>query len=128
MTSVAVLGATGSIGTQTLDVVRAEPGRYEVVALGACRSVDALAEQAKEFRPKIVAVVDRAAAAEIADRLPPGTELTVGESALADAAREADVVVNGVVGFAGLGVTLAALGAGRRLALANKESLIAAGP
>ena len=128
MTTVAVLGATGSIGTQTLDVVRAEPGRYEVVALGACRSVDLLAEQAKEFRPKVVAVVDPGAAAEIADRLPPGTELTVGESALADAAREADVVVNGVVGFAGLGVTLATLEAGRRLALANKESLIAAGP
>ncbi len=128
MTTVAVLGSTGSIGTQTLDVVRAEPGRYEVVALGASRSVDLLAEQAKEFRPRVVAVVDEAAAADVADRLPPGTELTVGESALADAAREAEVVVNGVVGFAGLGVTLAALEAGRRLALANKESLIAAGP
>jgi 1-deoxy-D-xylulose-5-phosphate reductoisomerase len=128
MTTVAVLGSTGSIGTQTLDVVRAEPGRYEVVALGAGRSVDLLAEQAKEFRPKVVAVVDPDAAAEIADRLPPGTELTVGEAALADAAREADVVVNGVVGFAGLGVTLATLEAGGRLALANKESLIAGGP
>ena len=127
-TTVAVLGSTGSIGTQTLDVVRAEPGRYEVTVLGAGRSVDKLAEQAKEFRPRLVAVVDPAAAAMLADRLPPGTELTVGEAALADAAREADVVVNGVVGFAGLGVTLAALEAGRRLALANKESLIAAGP
>ncbi len=128
MTTVAVLGSTGSIGTQTLDVVRAEPGRYEVVVLGACRSVDLLAEQAKEFRPRLVAVVDPEAAAGLADRLPPGTELTVGEDALADAAREAEVVVNGVVGFAGLGVTLAALESGRRLALANKESLIAAGP
>ncbi len=127
-TTVAVLGSTGSIGTQTLDVVRAEPGRYEVVALGASRSVDLLAEQAKEFRPRVVAMVDPEAAADLADRLPPGTELMVGEDALADAAREADVVVNGVVGFAGLGVTLAALEAGRRLALANKESLIAAGP
>ena len=127
-TTVAVLGSTGSIGTQTLDVVRAEPGRYEVVALGAARSIDLVAEQAKEFRPRVVAVVDAAAAAGLADRLPPGTELMVGEDALADAAREADVVVNGVVGFAGLGVTLAALEAGRRLALANKESLIAAGP
>ncbi len=127
-TTVAVLGSTGSIGTQTLDVVRAEPGRYEVAVLGACRSVDLLAEQAKEFRPGLVAVVDPEAAAGLADRLPPGTELTVGEDALADAAREADVVVNGVVGFAGLGVTLAALESGRRLALANKESLIAAGP
>jgi 1-deoxy-D-xylulose-5-phosphate reductoisomerase len=128
VTTVSVLGSTGSIGTQTLDVIRAEPGRYEVVALGASRSVDLLAEQAKEFRPGVVAVVDEGAARAVADRLPPGTELTVGEPALAAAAREADVVVNGVVGFAGLGVTLAALEAGRRLALANKESLIAAGP
>ena len=128
MTTVAVLGSTGSIGTQTLDVVRAEPGRYEVVALGAFRSVDLVAEQAKEFRPRVVAILDPEAASALADRLPPGTELLVGDDALALAAREADVVVNGVVGFAGLGVTLAALGAGRRLALANKESLIAAGP
>jgi 1-deoxy-D-xylulose-5-phosphate reductoisomerase len=128
VTTVAVLGSTGSIGTQTLDVVRAEPGRYEVVALGASRSVDLVADQAKEFRPRVVAVVDEVAAAQLADRLPPGTELLVGEAGLADAARVADVVVNGVVGFAGLGVTLASLEAGKRLALANKESLIAAGP
>jgi 1-deoxy-D-xylulose-5-phosphate reductoisomerase len=75
-----------------------------------------------------VAVLDPAAAEGLGDRLPPGTELAVGEQALADLAREADVVVNGVVGFAGLRVTLATLEAGRRLALANKESLIAAGP
>jgi 1-deoxy-D-xylulose-5-phosphate reductoisomerase len=128
VTRLAVLGSTGSIGTQTLDVVRADPGRYEVVALGAARSVDLLAEQAKEFRPQTVAVLDPAAAEGLGDRLPPGTELAVGEQALADLAREADVVVNGVVGFAGLRVTLATLEAGRRLALANKESLIAAGP
>jgi 1-deoxy-D-xylulose-5-phosphate reductoisomerase len=124
----AVLGSTGSIGTQTLDVVRAEPGRYEVVAVGAARSVDLLAEQAKEFRPEVVAVLDPAAARGLADRLPPGTDLVVGEAALADVVPLADVVVNGVVGFAGLSVTLATLEAGRRLALANKESLIAAGP
>jgi len=128
VTTLAVLGATGSIGTQTLDVVRAEPGRYDVVALGASRSVDLLVEQAQEVRPRWVAVVDADAAVVVADRLPAGTELVVGEAALADLAREAEVVVNGVVGFAGLGVTLAALEAGRRLALANKESLIAAGP
>jgi 1-deoxy-D-xylulose-5-phosphate reductoisomerase len=128
VTRLAVLGSTGSIGTQTLDVVRADPGRYEVVALGAARSVDLLAEQAKEFRPQTVAVLDPAAAEGLGDRLPPGTELAVGEQALADLAREADVVVNGVVGFAGLHVTLATLEAGHRLALANKESLIAAGP
>lgn len=128
VTTLAVLGSTGSIGTQTLDVVRAEPGRYDVLALGAARSVERLAEQAEEFRPAVVAVVDPGAAAGLAARLPPGTELVVGADALATVAVEADVVVNGVVGFAGLGVTLASLGAGRRLALANKESLIAAGP
>jgi 1-deoxy-D-xylulose-5-phosphate reductoisomerase len=128
MTTVAVLGATGSIGTQTLDVVRAEPGSYEVTVLGAYGSVETLAEQAKEFRPAIVAVGDPTRAAELADLLPPGTELVVGADALAEAGATAEVVVNAVVGFAGLRVTLAALEAGRRLALANKESLIAAGP
>jgi len=127
-TTVAVLGSTGSIGTQALDVVRASPDRYEVVALAAASSVDAVAAQAAELRPRVVALADPAGAAELAGRLPKGTELVVGPTALADAATEADVVVNAVVGFAGLPVTLAALGAGRRLALANKESLIAGGP
>jgi 1-deoxy-D-xylulose-5-phosphate reductoisomerase len=75
-----------------------------------------------------VALADPARAGELAARLPPGVELLVGADALAEIATEADVVVNGVVGFAGLPVTLAALNAGRRLALANKESLIAGGP
>jgi 1-deoxy-D-xylulose-5-phosphate reductoisomerase len=126
--TVAVLGSTGSIGTQALDVVRANPGNYEVVALAAGASVDALAAQAAELRPRVVAVADATRAAELADRLPAGTELATGPEALAAAATTADVVVNAVVGFAGLPVTLAALGAGRTLALANKESLIAAGP
>jgi len=128
VTTVALVGSTGSIGRQAVEVVRAEAGRYEVTALGAHRSVDVLVEQAAELRPRVVAVADRSAAAGLGDRLPPGTELRTGPEALASLAAEADVVVNGVVGFAGLPVTLAALGAGRRLALANKESLIAAGP
>jgi 1-deoxy-D-xylulose-5-phosphate reductoisomerase len=123
-----VLGSSGSIGTQTLDIVRAAPGRYRVSALGVARSVDTVVAQAEEFRPEVVAVADPAAAAAIVDRLPSGTELIVGDTALADAAVTADVAINGVVGFAGLGVTLAVLAAGRRLGLANKESLIAAGP
>ena len=128
MTTVSLAGATGSIGTQTLDVVRAHPGRFRVLALGARRSVDALAEQAAEFRPEVVAVADEEAARRLRGRLPAGTELRAGPEALASIATTADVVVNAVVGFAGLPVTLAALSAGRRLALANKESLIAAGP
>ncbi len=126
--TVAVVGSTGSIGTQTLDVVRAERDRFEIVALGAGSSVDLLARQAHEVRPRVVAVADAGAAAALASRVPAGTEVVAGPDALAAIATEADVVVNGVVGFAGLAVTLAALAAGRRLALANKESLIAAGP
>ncbi len=128
ITTVAVVGSTGSIGTQTLDVVRRDPDRYRVVALGAQRSVDALVAQALEFRPRTVAIGDPALAAEVAGRLPAGCELVAGVDGLAAVATEADVVVNGVVGFAGLRVTLAALEAGRRLALANKESIIAGAP
>ena len=124
----ALVGSTGSIGTQAVDVVRASPGKYEVVALGARRSVDVLAEQAAELRPRVVAVVDEDAAAELGPRLPAGTDLWVGEKALAELAALAEVVLNAVVGFAGLPVTLAALEGGKRLALANKESLIAGGP
>jgi 1-deoxy-D-xylulose-5-phosphate reductoisomerase len=126
--TVSLVGSTGSIGTQAIEVVRAEPDRYRVVALGAATSVDRLAEQAAELHPERVALADSSRAAELADRLPAGTELLVGPDALAEIATGAEVVVNGVVGFAGLSVTLAALTAGRRLALANKESLIAGGP
>ena len=126
--SVAIIGSTGSIGTQAVDVIRAEPGRYRVVALGAHRSVDVLAAQARELRPERVAIADASLAAELEAAVPPAVEVLAGPDALAAIAGDADVVVNGVVGFAGLPVTLAALHAGRRLALANKESLIAAGP
>ncbi|HEX9548530.1 MAG TPA: 1-deoxy-D-xylulose-5-phosphate reductoisomerase [Acidimicrobiales bacterium] len=128
MKTVSLVGSTGSIGTQAVDVIRSEPDRYRVVALGAARSIDLLVDQAAEFRPDHVALADPARKDELAVRLPAGTELLVGSGALAEIARHADVVLNGVVGFAGLPVTLAALQAGRRLALANKESLIAGGP
>lgn len=121
---VAIAGSTGSIGTQTLDVIRAEAGEYEVVGLGIGSSVEALIAQANEFRPKVVAVADASRRAEVAAALPFAEVI----ADLADLAQDADVVVNGVVGFAGLDVTVAALRAGKRLALANKESLIAAGP
>ncbi len=128
MKTVSLVGSTGSIGTQAIEVVNAEPDRYRVVALGANRSVDVLARQAHALRPERVAVADPSLAAELQASVPPGTEVLAGPGALAAIAQDADVVVNGVVGFAGLPVTLAALSAGRRLALANKESLIAAGP
>ena len=128
VTTVAVLGSTGSIGTQTLEVVADQPDEFDVVALGAARSVDLLIEQATRFRPEVVAIADASLAASVAAGVPPGTEVLAGPDAMADAAVIAEVVINGVVGFAGLPVTLATLGAGRRLGLANKESLIAAGP
>ncbi len=128
MSSVAVLGSTGSIGTQTLDIVGARSDQYRVAALGAARSVNLLAEQARRFRPDVVAIADTARAADLAERLPDEVELLAGPDAMADAASAADTVINGVVGFAGLPVTLAALASGKRLGLANKESLIAAGP
>lgn len=125
---VALAGATGSIGTQTLDVCRAEAGRYDLVALGASgRNIEPLIDAAREFGVKVVAVADTAAVAALEAALP-ACDIRGGGDALASLATEADVVVNGVVGFAGLDVTLATLRAGRRLALANKESLIAAGP
>ncbi len=120
---VAIAGSSGSIGTQTIDVVRAE-ARYEVVGLGVGSSVETLIAQAKELHPRVVAVGDASRRAEVAAALP---DTTVVDD-LADLVEHADVVVNAVVGFAGLPVTIAALRQGKRLALANKESLIAAGP
>ncbi|MGI9033155.1 MAG: 1-deoxy-D-xylulose-5-phosphate reductoisomerase [Acidimicrobiales bacterium] len=122
------MGSTGSIGTQAIEVVEAEPDRYRVVALGAARSVERLGEQARRLRPERVALADASGARQLAALVPSGTEVLAGPEALAAIATGVDVVVNGVVGFAGLPVTLAALDAGTRLALANKESLIAAGP
>jgi 1-deoxy-D-xylulose-5-phosphate reductoisomerase len=127
-TSVSVVGSTGSIGTQTVDVLEGSPDRFRTVALGASRSVDLLAVQARRLRPEVVAIEDPTLATELARSLPPGIEVVVGAEGLATIAGLAEVVVNGVVGFAGLTVTLAALEAGRRLALANKESIIAGAP
>ncbi len=128
VTTVAIAGSTGSIGTQAIDVVRSEPERFEVVALAAWSSAEALVAQAAELRPKLVVVGDAARAAEVAAAVPAGTEVQAGPEALAAVGTVADVCVNGVVGFAGLRLTLATLAAGKRLALANKESLIAGGP
>ncbi|HET9093266.1 MAG TPA: 1-deoxy-D-xylulose-5-phosphate reductoisomerase [Acidimicrobiales bacterium] len=126
----ALAGSTGSIGTQALDVVRAAPEAFDVVALGAASSVDLLAAQVEEFGPRVVALADAERRSELERRLPAGTELRCGAGALASLAVEADVdvVLNAVVGFAGLDVTVATLEAGKRLALANKESLIAGAP
>ena len=127
-TRVALAGSTGSIGTQALEVLEAEGDRFELAAIGATgREPQVLIEQARRHRAPIVAVSDATAARRIEEALP-GVEVRAGADAMASLAEVADVVVNGVVGFAGLDVTLATLAAGKRLALANKESLIAGGP
>ncbi len=126
--TVSLIGSTGSIGTQAIEVMEACPERFDVVALGAQQSVDHLAAQAARLHPSVVAIGDPTRAGELADRLAPGVEVVVGTEGLAHIATLAQVAVNGVVGFAGLSVTLAALDAGRRLALANKESIIAGAP
>ncbi|HJR19877.1 MAG TPA: 1-deoxy-D-xylulose-5-phosphate reductoisomerase [Actinomycetota bacterium] len=120
---IALLGSTGSIGTQTLDVVRKHTDRFRVVALAAGSNAELLAAQADEFRPEM-AVLDSGAA-----QVPSGTRFATGREALLEAAAhaDADVVVNALVGSAGLLPTLTALDAGKTVALANKESLIAGG-
>ena len=124
---VAIAGSTGSIGGQTLEIISAEPDAFDVVGLSTGRSAAVIIEQAKTFRPAIVAVADPTARNEVSEALSGLGEIEV----VADATEMcdiADVVINGVVGFAGLPVTMATLSNGCRLGLANKESLIAAGP
>ena len=128
MRTVSLMGSTGSVGTQALDVIRTEPERFRVHALAAQRSVEELLAQAAAFGPELVVIGDPARYAEVRDGVPSGTEVMAGEEGMVAAARSADVVLNAVVGFAGLPVTMAALESGKRLALANKESLIAGAP
>jgi 1-deoxy-D-xylulose-5-phosphate reductoisomerase len=132
MRSLALLGSTGSIGTQALDVVRRNPDRFRVVGLSAGgANQELLAGQIREFLPPVVAIADEAAAAEVEERLGQvrGVELVVGPDAAERVARDsdADLVVNALVGSAGLGPTLATLQSGKTLALANKESLVVGG-
>ena len=120
---IALLGSTGSIGTQTLDVVRKHPDRFRIVALTAHSNAELLAAQADEFRPSLAVL------AEPRGAVPDGTRFATGHEAVVDAAAhpDADVVVNAIVGSAGLLPTLSALDADKTVALANKESLIAGG-
>ncbi|MEM7812674.1 MAG: 1-deoxy-D-xylulose-5-phosphate reductoisomerase [Planctomycetota bacterium] len=128
MTRIAVLGSTGSIGTSCLDVVRAHPGRFEVVAVAANRDAKTLAAQAAEFRVPRCALAD--AAVEVDQAAFAKTDLRRGADAVRELAAlpEVDVVVAGIVGAAGLDSAYAAVEAGKRLALANKETMVVAGP
>lgn len=124
-----ILGSTGSIGTQTLDVVAHDPERYEVVGLSAGANVDLLIEQAKKFKPAIVSLATKEAADAARPHLPAGTTVTYGEEGLIEvaAATDADIVVTAIMGSRGLPATLAAIDAGKTIGLANKETLVTAG-
>ena len=127
---VTVLGSTGSVGVSTLDLFEQSAADVDVVALVAGRNVVRLAEQALRWRPKIAVVQDEALLPELRERLAgSGVETAGGAAAVVEAAgRQADWIMSAIVGFAGLAPTLAAARTGAVLALANKESLICAGP
>ena len=130
---ITILGATGSIGTQTLDIVTHHPDKFRVVGLAAGRNITLLAEQIRKFQPEIVAISHEDKLPELQDAIadlsnPP--QILVGASGVAEVARygDAETVVTGIVGCAGLLPTIAAIEAGKDIALANKETLIAGGP
>jgi 1-deoxy-D-xylulose-5-phosphate reductoisomerase len=128
---VAILGSTGSIGRSTLEVIAASAGRFAATLLCGHRSVGPLLEQAEACRPRWLVVTDPVAADSIGPAaLPAGTELVVGSERLAElvASPEIDQVVSAIVGAAGLASTWAAVAAGKAVALANKETLVMAGP
>ncbi|HUN25227.1 MAG TPA: 1-deoxy-D-xylulose-5-phosphate reductoisomerase [Steroidobacteraceae bacterium] len=132
MIGVAVLGSTGSVGVNTLDVIAQHPQRFRVVALAANRNAARLAEQIERFQPDFAALADPHAVREVEARLAgvrPRTRLLAGAGALEELARldAVDYVMAAIVGAAGLSSTLAAARAGKRLLLANKESLVMSG-
>lgn len=129
MKKIAILGSTGSIGTQTLDVVEMHPERFQVEGLAAGSNIELLIEQAKRYRPKKVSVGSKELAETVAPHLPVETQLFYGKEGLVEVAAgtDADTVVTAVMGSVGLESTLAAIDAGKQIGLANKETLITAG-
>ena len=126
----AILGSTGSIGTQALDVVRAQPGRFRVEVLTAGRNADLLIEQALEFKPNAVAIADEAQGQKVRDALwDHDIKAYAGQDAIAQLVEMdgIDIVLTALVGFAGLRPTMNAIAAGKHIALANKETLVVAG-
>lgn len=128
---IAILGSTGSIGTQTLDVIRRHPDMFEVELISARRNVDLLTKQAIEFDAANVVICEESKYKETADALQDkGIKVWSGVDSLCELVKmsSVDIVVGAMVGFSGLRPTLAALEAGKTVALANKETLVAAGP
>jgi 1-deoxy-D-xylulose-5-phosphate reductoisomerase len=133
MQNVLILGSTGSIGESTLDVIGRHPDRYQVVALSCHSRIDKLGEQVRQYRPRYVVIEDQDAALKaqhLFKAIDPRLEVLQGSAAMAELAgsAEVDTVMAAIVGAAGLVPTLAAVRAGKRILLANKESLVMAGP
>ena len=129
MKNISILGCTGSIGVNTLDVARRFPDRFRVLALSCGANVDLLEAQAREFNPKVVTVRDKKDASTIKKRLGNGVRVLHGVEGLVEAAslHGVDMVVSSIVGAAGLIPTMAAIESGKDIALANKETLVCAG-
>ncbi|KAL8465403.1 hypothetical protein ACS0TY_034782 [Phlomoides rotata] len=130
---ISIIGSTGSIGTQTLDIVAENPDKFRIVALAAGSNVTLLADQVKAFKPQLVSVRDESLVKELKEALSDlehKPEIIPGEQGIIEVARHPDAVtvVTGIVGCAGLKPTVAAIEAGKDIALANKETLIAGGP
>ncbi len=133
MKAITLIGSTGSIGTQTLDIVAQNPEQFRIVGLAAGRNVELLASQVRQFRPSIVAICDESKLPQLQEAIKdvePQPTLLAGEAGVIEVARyaEAETVVTGIVGCAGLLPTIAAIEAGKDIALANKETLIAGAP
>mgnify|MGYP000358345833 FL=1 len=132
MRNLVILGASGSIGQSTLKVLRQNPGRWQVLALTAARSVDAMVRDCLEFSPRFAVMVDEKAASDLAGRLKThgcSTQVLCGQAALCEVAAHPDAhsVMAAIVGAAGLAPTMAAVRAGKRILLANKEALVMSG-
>ncbi|WP_017326448.1 1-deoxy-D-xylulose-5-phosphate reductoisomerase [Synechococcus sp. PCC 7336] len=133
MKAITLLGSTGSIGTQTLDLVAQYPDRFRIVGLSAHNNIARLAEQVRQFKPEIVAISNPDKLGELKDAIAgcdPSPRLLAGSEGVCEVAAygDANLVVTGIVGCAGLLPTLSAIAAGKDIALANKETLVAGGP
>lgn len=124
-----ILGSTGSIGVNTLDVIRLHPEKFEVEGITINKNSDLLEEQIKEFNPKVVVVRDEKVADDVRKRIPHNIEFLIGEDGLIEATKNTDydILLSALVGFSGLQPTIEGIKRGKRIALANKETLVVAG-
>lgn len=129
MKNIAVLGSTGSIGTQTLEIIKAYPDRFSLVAMAAGTNIALILEQVHQFKPKIVSVGSKEIAEQLKEKIPNGIQLTYGIEGLHEVATypNVDFVLTAVVGSIGIKPTIAAIEAGKTIAIANKETLVSAG-